>query len=111
VSRYKPYPEYKESGVKWLGKVPEHWNIGLLSTLFVDNKEKNNGLKNSNLLSLSYGRIIRKNINTRNGLLPANFESYEIVHPGYIVLRLTDLHNDKQSLRTGLVKETGSNSL
>jgi len=25
VSRYKPYPKYKESGVAWLGEVPEHW--------------------------------------------------------------------------------------
>jgi type I restriction enzyme S subunit len=25
MSRYKPYPKYKESGVEWLGDVPEHW--------------------------------------------------------------------------------------
>jgi len=25
VRRYKPYPKYKESGVEWLGEVPEHW--------------------------------------------------------------------------------------
>ena len=23
--KYKPYPAYKESGVEWLGEVPEHW--------------------------------------------------------------------------------------
>ncbi len=107
MSRYKPYPKYKKSGVEWLGEVPEHWNIGLLSTLFNDNKEKNIGMKNKNLLSLSYGKIIKKDINTTEGLLPASFESYQIVHPGYIVLRLTDLQNDKKSLRTGLVKEDG----
>lgn len=27
MSQYKPYPAYKDSGVEWLGKVPEHWNI------------------------------------------------------------------------------------
>jgi len=27
VSRYKPYPKYKESGVEWLGEVPEHWEV------------------------------------------------------------------------------------
>jgi len=27
VSRYKPYPKYKEGGVEWLGKVPEHWDV------------------------------------------------------------------------------------
>ena len=25
MSHYKPYPAYKDSGVEWLGKVPEHW--------------------------------------------------------------------------------------
>ena len=23
----KPYPEYKESGVPWLGRVPGHWEV------------------------------------------------------------------------------------
>jgi len=25
VSYYKPYPAYKDSGVEWLGRVPDHW--------------------------------------------------------------------------------------
>ena len=107
MSKYQPYPEYKDSGVEWLGEVPEHWGIGLLSSLFLNNKAKNTGLKNTNLLSLSYGRIIRKNIETNTGLLPDNFNSYQIVQPGYIILRLTDLQNDKKSLRTGFVREKG----
>ena len=24
---HKPYPRYKETGVKWIGKVPEHWEV------------------------------------------------------------------------------------
>ena len=27
MNRYKPYPAYKDSGVEWLGQVPEHWDI------------------------------------------------------------------------------------
>lgn len=27
MSHYKPYPAYKNSGVEWLGHVPEHWQI------------------------------------------------------------------------------------
>ncbi|EIK52634.1 type I restriction enzyme EcoKI specificity protein [Stutzerimonas stutzeri TS44] len=27
MSHYKPYPAYKDSGVEWLGRVPEHWEI------------------------------------------------------------------------------------
>jgi type I restriction enzyme S subunit len=25
-----PYPAYKDSGVSWLGEVPEHWAVGRL---------------------------------------------------------------------------------
>ena len=27
MSHYKPYPAYKDSGVEWIGKVPEHWEV------------------------------------------------------------------------------------
>lgn len=27
MSQYKPYPAYKDSGVEWLGRVPEHWHV------------------------------------------------------------------------------------
>jgi type I restriction enzyme, S subunit len=29
----KPYPKYKDSGVEWLGEIPEHWNIKRLKFL------------------------------------------------------------------------------
>ncbi len=30
MSHYKPYPAYKDSGVEWIGRVPEHWSLGRL---------------------------------------------------------------------------------
>ncbi|OQA79967.1 MAG: EcoKI restriction-modification system protein HsdS [bacterium ADurb.Bin243] len=27
MKQFKPYPEYKDSGVKWLGDVPRHWEV------------------------------------------------------------------------------------
>ncbi len=30
MSDYKPYPAYKDSGVEWIGEVPEHWEIARL---------------------------------------------------------------------------------
>ena len=97
----------KDSGVDWIGQVPEHWEVFPLFYLYKENKNKNIGNMNSNLLSLSYGNIIRKDIETTFGLLPENFENYQVVKSGDIILRLTDLQNDKRSLRTGLVNEEG----
>ena len=31
----QPYPVYKDSGVEWLGEVPEHWEVRRLKTLSV----------------------------------------------------------------------------
>jgi len=32
IEKLKPYPAYKDSGVEWLGKVPEHWEVRRLKT-------------------------------------------------------------------------------
>ncbi len=72
-----------------------------------ESKVKNTGMREDNLLSLSYGRIIQKDINTSEGLLPESFETYQIVQPGDVVFRFTDLQNDQRSLRSGRVVERG----
>ena len=99
--------EMRESGVEWLGDIPETWNLVQLGSLFSEHKNKNIGMQSTNLLSLSYGNIIRKDINTSDGLLPESFEGYNVIDDGDIVLRLTDLQNDQRSLRVGLSRERG----
>lgn len=34
------YREYKESGVKWLGEIPSHWEVKRLGSFFSERKEK-----------------------------------------------------------------------
>ena len=97
----------KDSGVEWLGEIPAEWDVTALSQQVSQVKCKNDNLVEKNLLSLSYGKIKRRDIDTVGGLLPASFEGYNRVESGDIVLRLTDLQNDQHSLRTGLVKENG----
>ena len=102
-----PYVKMKDSRISWIGMIPEHWNIRRLSQVSYEHYISNKEVHHQNLLSLSYGRIIRKDINTTEGLLPASFDTYQIVEKGNIVMRLTDLQNDHKSLRVGLVKEEG----
>jgi type I restriction enzyme S subunit len=87
--------------------VPEHWQIKPLLAVARERCESNEGMIESNLLSLSYGRIVPKDIEANDGLLPESFETYQLVHPGDIVFRLTDLQNDKRSLRTAIATERG----
>lgn len=100
------YSEYKDSGQQWLGMVPSHWSILPGKAIFSENRTKNKDNQESYVLSLSYGKIIpKKDIN--EGLVPDNYSGYQIVKPGYIIVRCTDLQNDKVSLRTGLVQHDG----
>lgn len=99
--------EMKDSGIEWVGETPSTWVTHPVYYYFEERKNKNSFGQEQNLLSLSYGKIIRKNINTTEGLLPASFNTYNIVEKDDIIIRPTDLQNDKRSLRTGLVKERG----
>ena len=101
------YPAYKDSGVEWIGDVPVQWSVVPLFSVAQECDRPNTGMVENNLLSLSYGAIVRKDINENDGLLPASFETYQIVEPEDIVWRLTDLQNDKRSLRTAVVHERG----
>ena len=103
----KSYSNYKDSGVKWLGQIPQHWEVRTLSQLSKEHYISNKEVHHQNLLSLSYGRIVQKNINTTSGLLPASYDTYQIIEDGNIVLRLTDLQNDQKSLRVGLCTQEG----
>ena len=83
------------------------WKSGIFATYakpyFVSNKY----VHHQNLLSLSYGKIVQKDIKANKGLLPASFDTYQIVKDGIIVFRFTDLQNDHKSLRVGIAKEEG----
>lgn len=97
----------KDSGLSWVGKIPSDWAAHPVYYYFGERKNKNIFGQEDNLLSLSYGRVIRKDINTNGGLLPESFNTYNIVEAGDIIIRPTDLQNDKKSLRTGLCLERG----
>ena len=107
MSAYRPYLKYKLSGVEWVGDIPSHWAIGPTFAKVAESKSKNSLGLEENVLSLSYGNIIRRNVEDNFGLMPESFNTYQIVQSGDVILRLTDLQNDKRSLRVGLAKERG----
>ena len=77
--------ELKPSGIQWIGDIPLEWNIAVLGRYVKQVKNKNSTLSEVNLLSLSYGKIKRKNINANEGLLPATVDG--LVSPAYVVAK------------------------
>ena len=102
-----PRSPMKDSGIEWVGEVPAHWSVRPFYSFAAEVDHPNAGLKERNLLSLSYGRLIRKDIDRLEGLTPASFEGYNIIEANDIVFRLTDLQNDQTSLRSARAQERG----
>lgn len=93
--------------VDWIPKLPAEWRQAPFYTLFKERVAPNTGSTEKNVLSLSYGEIVRRDVESNFGLIPASFDGYNIVEPDDIVMRLTDMQNDQRSLRTGQVRERG----
>lgn len=107
LAAWPTYESYMDSGVEWIGDVPADWRVEPGRQCLFENKDKNTGMKESTVLSLSYGRVIVKDEDKLTGLVPESFETYQIVQPGDIIIRGTDLQNDMTSLRTGLARDMG----
>lgn len=62
MSRYKRYPAYKDSGVEWIGEVPEHWsllrlaNVGPLMKANGGNKQDD---RDSGIPCIRYGDLYK----------------------------------------------------
>jgi type I restriction enzyme, S subunit len=107
IADLKPYAQYKEFHAPWLTEIPAHWQTIPGFAAFRENQIKNVGMTEKQVLSLSYGQIITKSAEKLHGLVPESFETYQIVNPGDIIIRGTDLQNDHTSLRVGLVRNRG----
>ncbi len=101
------YPAYKDSGIEWLGEIPEHWQIHPGLKFITENKSKNTGMIRNSVLSLSYGKIRVKQDDELTGLVPESFETYQLINKGDLIFRPTDLQNDKVSLRSAYSEYDG----
>jgi type I restriction enzyme S subunit len=107
IDGLKPYSAIKDSGISWLGKVPQHWDIAPAIAAYRRKLVKNTGIIEKTVLSLSYGRIVVRPPEKLHGLVPESFETYQIIDPDDIIVRTTDLQNDHTSLRIGQSKNRG----
>ena len=107
IEGLRPYPTYKPIDSSWLANCPSHWEVRPAFGAYMPVLDKNSKLEEKTVLSLSYGRIIIKPEEKLRGLVPSSFRTYQIINPGDIVIRPTDLQNDHTSLRVGMAKDRG----
>lgn len=106
---FRDVPKYAEttSNSFWSTRTPAHWAVRPGLAVLQENRRKNTGLTETQVLSLSYGRVVVKPLEKQHGLVPDSYEGYQILEPGDIVVRPTDLQNDQTSVRVGHVYDHG----
>lgn len=80
---FKKYDAYKDSGVEWLGQLPESWD--LLPNKHIFKLKKNLVGKRSKeyeLLSLTLNGVIKRDMENPEGKFPAEFDTYQEVKSG-----------------------------
>lgn len=99
----------KDSGIEWIGEVPEDWEIFPARYCFSEMRSKNAGGKITKALKFYNGTIIPKtNFDADSDEYIADtIENYTIVAPDTIMINGLNLNYDLKSLRVGLVMETG----
>lgn len=84
--------EMKDSGIEWIGEIPNNWRIVRNKNAFVCSKEAvGEKSKSTQLLSLTTRGIQKKDINNAEGKLPESFDTYQFVRKNNIVMCLFDL--------------------
>ena len=99
----------KDSRVKWIGEIPDSWEIKPIRADFKEVTAKNKYGQVKNALKFTYGEIVSKdNFCAEDDEYVADtILNYTIVEPDTIMLNCLNLNFDFVSQRIGLVKQKG----
>ena len=102
----KRYDSYKDSGVKWLGEIPSHWEMLALKHILKHKKEVvGKHSSQYDLLSLTLKGVIIRDMDNPEGKFPASFDTYQIVEPNDFIF--CNFDNEETPRAVGLSQYKG----
>ena len=102
----KQYDSYKDSGVKWLGEIPSHWEMLALKHILKHKKEVvGKHSSQYDLLSLTLKGVIIRDMDNPEGKFPASFDTYQIVEPNDFIF--CNFDNEETPRAVGLSQYKG----
>lgn len=99
--------EMKDSGIEWIGNIPNGWHIEKGKYCFT-NKKEIPGIYSGKYkrLSLTLRGVVDRSKEDAEGLQPKDFNTYQLLRENELVFKLIDLQNISTS-RVGLSYSTG----
>ena len=102
------YSKYKDSGVKWLGEIPSHWEVKRWRFLLEENCKKNSDCLVRKQLQFRYGDIVQKSNQETDADVLETISKYTVVRPNDIMINGLNLNYDFISQRVAQVREEGA---
>lgn len=97
----------KDSGVAWIGEIPDDWRLIRFKDKYRSVKEIAKGQSvNYERLALTLGGVVKRPKDDSEGLQPKEFDSYQILRENDFIFKMIDLQNVSTS-RVGLSPYTG----
>lgn len=86
-TKIEHYESYRDSGIEWLGKIPEHWKIESFKYILTERNEKNAPIRTKEILSLSIdkGVTLYAEKTTNLDRFKDDFSKYKLAHKGDLV--------------------------
>lgn len=104
----KKYDKYKDSGIEWIGEIPQEWKI--LPHKYIMSKVKNicDKYNGEDIISLTMKGVIKRDLDNPMGKMPLTFDGYQRIEAGNLLLCLFDI--DVTPRCVGLIKDNGLTS-
>ena len=102
-----PDVEMKDSGLKWIGKIPSSWNVMPNKYLMKKKKVICPVYNGENILSLTMKGVIVRDLDA-GGKMPTSFDGYQRLEPGNLLMCLFDIDVTPRCI--GLIKQAGLSS-
>lgn len=97
----------KDSGVKWIGMIPEHWDLKRTAMLFSENRKKNINYEFDHALKFNYGKLVSKNEIGDVSSLKETYMAYTIINKNDIAINCLNLNYDFVSQRVAISPQKG----
>ena len=97
----------KNSGVAWIGEIPEHWDIFRLALAFIENRKLNLDLAITEAYQFNYGQLVPKKREYKEDEDADIYAKYTVLQPDDIVINGLNLNYDFVSQRVAIASHEG----
>lgn len=99
--------EMKDSGIAWVGSIPDNWRVMANKYLMRKVKIVKPAYEDEDILSLTVNGVIIRDLEA-GGKMPTSFDGYQTLYPGNLLMCLFDYDVTPRCI--GLIKNNGVTS-